>query len=166
MGFEEILSEYLTIKTLMKSTVFVGATSWIAKAWATHSLSKDSESYKIKLKKSEFLFEKEYEAATELTRLKRGIVPKKKFPEMDWGDACEHIADSFEHIENKLDSYLCVYNVVLGETIRQLIGDSVVIAADRDSYDGSAGKKADELFKKLKEAEKLLIAKVLSQSST
>ncbi|OOX38250.1 hypothetical protein BJL83_23575 [Vibrio parahaemolyticus] len=95
MIFTEILGISATILgTLGGGAAIVFAMSnWLGKLWANRlmehqkaeyarelesiksTLLKESESYKIKLKKSEFIFEKQHEASSELVALVRKFLP-------------------------------------------------------------------------------------------
>jgi hypothetical protein len=75
------------------AAIIFGFSNWLGKVWAnrlmekekaTHAreleslrnqLTQDTESYKVKLKKSEFIFQKEYEAVSEFVLLKRSFLP-------------------------------------------------------------------------------------------
>ena len=63
--------------------LIVGAfTHWLGNLWAARlienekkKLESDLESYKVKLKKSEFLFQKEFEAASEFVAMLQSFLP-------------------------------------------------------------------------------------------
>lgn len=134
---------------------------------------KDTESYKIKLKKSEFLFEKEFEAASKLVALHRSFLPDINFPHMDREDVLEHYVFSSEEIEKKLKRYLSHHGAVLGENVEKKISECLSIAAwnkfetNKDYEVSTKGKnEAEKLYKTLKEAKELMLAKVNIQIST
>lgn len=172
------------------AAIIFGFSSWLGKIWANRLMEKEkaghakaleslrskltheTESYKVKLKKSEFLFEKEFEAASEFVSLRRSFLPTYSNPGMDWHDACDEIAHRFDKIESELGKYLSKHGAILSEEVKDLISFSEG-AASENKFDimdvvvpESANKAADEMFKKLNEAEKLLIAQVRTQSST
>lgn len=64
-----------------------------------HEFQIQIERYKTKLNKSEFLFQKEFEAAAEFISLRRSIMPKYRHPDMIWDEACEEIARDFATIK-------------------------------------------------------------------
>ena len=73
-----------------------GFAHWLGNLWAKRliqeekaKLDLDIESHKVKLRKSEFLFEKEYEAVSEFVALLRSILPRHSYPDMDWCEACD-----------------------------------------------------------------------------
>ena len=53
------------------------------------------ESHKARLRKSEFLFQKEFEAASAFISLRLRLMPRYRFAEMIWDDACQEFAHSF-----------------------------------------------------------------------
>jgi hypothetical protein len=86
-----------------------------------HELQQEVESYKTKLKKSEFLFEKEFEAASRFISLRRSLLPGRWYSEMDWGEACETFALGFDKVERALESYISVHGAALShEELDQL----------------------------------------------
>lgn len=172
------------------AAIIFGFSSWLGKVWANrlmekekaehtreleslrNRLTQDTESYKVKLKKSEFIFEKEYEAASEFVSLKRSFVPTYSHPNMDWYEACDEIAHNFHRIETALGSYLSKHGAVLTKETKDLLSYSIGIAGE-NKFDitspdvpKEANTAADNLFKKLDEAEECLLNQVHSQSST
>jgi len=163
---------------------------WLGKVWANRLMTKekavyaqeleslrnrlvqDTESYKIKLKKSEFIFQKEFEAASTFVALKRSFMPTYNYPDKDWYEACDEIAQAFHKIEQKLNIYLTNYGAVLQKEVKDLISSCITIAAvnkfevQGPNVSREANKAADELYEKLKDAEKGLLNQVHSQSST
>jgi hypothetical protein len=165
--------------------------NWLGKLWAgrlmedekaKHSRDlealrnrflQDTEKYKTALKKSEFIFQKEYEAASALVALAREIRPTYSHPDMDWHDACDDIALRFEEIEKAFESYLRKHGAVLTEQIRELIGKCIGLASDGafhvdgpDNVSSEANQSANNLYDTLMTAEKLLLERVHAQSST
>lgn len=170
--------------------IILGFSNWLGKVWANRLMTKekaeyaqeleslrnrltqDTESYKIKFKKSEFLFQKEFEAASEFVALKRSFLPTYSHPNMDRYDACDEIAQNFDKIETALDSYMSRHGAVLNPVVKNLLNYSIGIAGENKSeitspeVPKSANKAANELYEKLEEAEKSLLEQVYSQSST
>src|ERR1700760_2789274 len=83
----------------------VGLASGVVGGWLNRWL----ERYKTKLRKSEFLFQKEFEAASEFLSLRRRLMPRYRFREMDWGDVCEDFALDFEKVEKALTAYMATH---------------------------------------------------------
>lgn len=166
------------------SAIVFGFSSWMGKVWANRlmvketaqhakeletlrmKLSQENESYKIKLKKSEFIFQKEFEAASEMVELRRSIMPPIRYPDMDWADACEDIASNFTKIESALERYLSKHGAILAPPVCDLISEGLVIAGNNKFYPESreSRKAADDLCDKLEAAEKKLLEQVHSQS--
>lgn len=172
------------------AAIIFGFSSWLGKVWANRLMEKekaahaqeleslrsrltqDTESYKIKLKKSEFLFQKEFEAASEFVALKRSFLPTYSHPDMDWYEACDEIAHDFHKIETALGAYLSKHGAVLKSEVKELLSHSIVIAGEHKfeitnpDVPRHANKAANDLYNKLEEAEKSLMLQVHSQSST
>lgn len=160
--------------------LIVGAfTKWLGDLWVKRLiqnekkiLDEEMESYKIKLKKSEFIFQKEFEAASELVALIRSFLPAYSHSQMDWYDACDEIAHDFNKIELRLGAYLSKHGAVLKENVVDLIGTCIAIAGENKFEIASpevpivANDAANNLYNKLKEAEKIVLQQVHSQSSS
>jgi hypothetical protein len=130
---------------------------------------KELESYRTKLSKSEFIFEKEYEATSELCTLIHGIVPDRDWPDEDWNEACEKIAHDFSDIGKRLKCFLSKHSAILSTRARCLVENAHQLTLDGifNIGDGMNGvDEAKELMKKLWDAETLMISNVRSQSST
>ena len=169
--------------------IVFGMSSWLGKVWAERILNAEknkyaadleelknrlgttTESYRVKLKKSEFLFAKEFEAASALVALVRDISPQISRPEMDWFDACEEIAMNFTAIEQHLHSYLRQYGAILPDEVRIDITACYGLASVNKFDDGSvevansANKAAGALLESLRAAEAKMINRVRSQTS-
>jgi len=172
------------------AAIIFGFSSWLGKVWANRLMTKekaeyaqeleslrnrltqDTESYKIKLKKSEFLFQKEYEAASEFVALKRSFLPTYLHPDMDWYEACDEIAHDFHKIEIALGAYLSKHGAVLKQEVKDLLSHSIGMAGESKfeitspEVPSNANKAADGLYKNLEEVENKLLKQVHSQSST
>jgi len=137
MSFEDIFAVSGAILASIGGGVAIvfGFSNWLGKVWANRLMTKekaeyaqelesfrnrltqDTESYKIKLKKSELIFEKEFIAASELVAFIRGLLPAYRSEEMDWDDAYNDIASKLENIEAKLDEFLSKHGAVLGSKL-------------------------------------------------
>ncbi|MEA3404506.1 MAG: hypothetical protein U9R28_02065 [Pseudomonadota bacterium] len=172
------------------AAIVFGFSSWLGKVWANrlmdkekaqHSqeleslrsrLTQDTESYKIKLKKSEFLFQKEFEAASEFVALKRSFLPTYSHPDMDWYEACDQMAHDLHKIEMTLGAYLSKHGAVLKSEVKELLSLSIGIAGENGfeitdpDVPSHVNKAVDELYKNLEKAEESLLQQVHSQSST
>jgi hypothetical protein len=130
------------------AVLVLALSSWLGKVWANRILEgdkakyaqaledlksrylRDTEKYKTSLKKSEFIFEKEYQAASEFVALMRSIRPTFAHPEMDWYEACDQIAMSFNEHETTLERFLAKHGAVLSEATRGLLSLCISLAAD------------------------------------
>jgi len=175
------------------AAIIFGFSSWLGKVWANRLMTKekaeyaqeleslrnrltqDTESYKIKLKKSEFVFQKEYEATSEFIALKWSFLPTYSHPDMDWYEACDEIAHNFEKIEKSLTAFISKHGAILKQDVRDHIGNAICLAGEHKfqitnlEVPRSANSAADKIFNEggeLEESEKLLLNQVHSQSST
>jgi hypothetical protein len=169
------------------SALIFAFSSWLGKVWAERILSREkakyaeqmeefkkkltfeTESHKVRLKKSELLFAKEFDAASSLVSLIKDITPTYSHPQMDWHQACDEIAHSFGKIEGLLRNYIRTNGAVLTAEIKKLIAECEGIAGENnfDVVDGdvpeSANTAADALYKKLELAEAMILAQVRNQ---
>jgi len=191
------LSDILAISgTILASigggtAIVFGFSSWLGKVWANRLMEKEknehsreleslkntflreTESYKIKLKKSELIFEKQFEAASELVALHRSFMPQINFPHMDWEDVVDHYAFSSQKIEKELEKYLSRHGAVLGEAVEEKISECIGVAGwnkfeiNKEYEVTSKGKdEGEKIYKLLNEAKKLMIQEVMTQTST
>ena len=168
------------LTSLGGGVLIVGSfTYWLGNLWASRliqnekkKLEQDLESYKVKLKKSEFLFQKEFEAASEFVEIKQGLLPTYLHPEMEWYDACDYVAQSIDEIEFKLRNYLSRHGAILKNETRHIVSVCIGIAGknkfeiESPETNSTTNAAANDLYEKLEEIEKLLINEVHSQSST
>ena len=133
-------------------------------------MTRNVESYKIQLKKSEFLFEREYAAALEFESVVRSIVPRPSRPDMDCEDAMQEVIDAFERTERRLDAFLTSWGPVLNDDERTLLRSAISMATDGKFYGSAEGdpagyQTAESLCNKVTELETRLINRVRGQSS-
>jgi hypothetical protein len=172
------------------AAILFAFSSWLGKVWAERILSKEkakyaedlesfkkklvleTESHKIRLKKSELIFAREFDAASALVALVRDISPRYSHPLMDWHDACDSIAQGFGKIERLIGEYLRAHGAVLGEPVRDLLTSCIGIAGENqfEVFNGEvssdANSAADQLYTNLQQAETALLAQVNSQVTT
>ncbi len=173
------------------AAIVFGFSSWLGKVWANRLMEKEknehsreleslkntflreTESYKIRLKKSELIFEKQFEAASELVALHRSFMPQINFPHMDWEDVVDHYAFSSQKIEKELEKFLSRHGAVLGEAVEEKISECIGVAGwnkfeiNKEYEVTSKGKdEGEKIYKLLNEAKKLMIQEVLTQTST
>ena len=179
------------IATLGGSAVLIlGLANWLGKVWANRLMAKekaeyarelaslrnkftmDTESYKVQLKKSEFIFEKEYEAASQFVSLNKSFLPSYSHPGMDRYEVCDHLAHNSARIEGELAEYFAKHGAILSSEVKQLITYAEEIAGESQyefigpEVPKNANTAADKLLIKLDEIERLLVAQVRSQTST
>jgi len=172
------------------AAIIFGFSNFLGKVWANrlmtkekaeyareleslrNRLVKETESYKLKLKKSELIFEKELEAASRFVALRRSFMPTYSHPGKDWCEACDEIAQNFENIAEELNAYLAEFGAVLQKKAQSLINSCETKAsvnqfeADGANVSIEANRAADELYTKLQDAERALLEQVHSQSTT
>ena len=114
-----------------------GFAHWLGHLWAKRLIQNEKakldleiESHKVRLKKSEFLFEKEYSATSEFVALLRNILPRHYSPGMDWYEVCDHIACNFNQTEHIVNEYLATHGAVLTNDSVDLLVESLGIAGE------------------------------------
>lgn len=136
-----------------------------------NDLMRGVESYKVQLKKSEFFFQKEFEAASELTTRLQSILPAFSAPDMGWHETCDEIALSFEKNEKILNAFLASYGPVLTEGERELLSSAASDAGvgkfkvHGREVSPHANQLADSMYEKMKQLESGLIKRIHDQSS-
>lgn len=137
-----------------------------------NELNQTLEAHKMKLKKSEFLFQREFEATSELISVIRDILPHQNFPDMDWHEACNQMAHDFGNTEVKLDRFIAKHGAALHDEAVDKLVKCIGLAATKkfDINNGHvhphANKGANDLYENLKDAEEIMLSKVRSQSTT
>ena len=168
--------------------IVLGLSNWLGRMWANlvaeqlkasnsqdlerikADFVRELESYKIQLKKSEFIFQKQFEATSAIVALKRNILPSYSEPYMDYHVACEYIASSFEPIEKQLDGYLALHGAILPDEAKKILVSSLTdvgtfkFEVDREGASSNALDAADNLLKNLGMVEELMISLVHDQS--
>lgn len=158
------------------SVVILGFSAWIGTLLSNRivervksDLQKEVESHKTSLRKSEFLFEKQYEAASEFIAMRQGFLPAYR-PDMDWHEACEDMAKHFDRIAKSLKAVVAKHGAVMSsetiETLTQCIGlaEEHQFGVHRDEVSREAVTAADTVWTKLGEVEGKLRETVWSQS--
>lgn len=166
--------------------IIVAFSSWLGKVWANRLMEKekaahskdleslrnrliqDTESYKIKLKKSEFIFQKEFEAASKLSELIQSILPEHYMPNMHWGDVSQDIAMRFGDIEKSLRNYLGTHGAILPSNVKRDIELCIYKAGSGKHFTApdvphETSKSAEEIYRDLAKAEATMIEKVKGQ---
>ena len=161
--------------------IVLGLSKWIGQMFADrylerakHEIQQEVESYKTKLKKSEFLFQKEFEAASQFISLHHSLLPRYLYPDMDWGDACIDFARNFSEVEKKLEQYKATHGAVLQEdaldhltkAIRKASANKFEEVSSLSPHIIQLIQLAEETMDELEKVEKELRKAIWSQSST
>lgn len=88
------------------------------------TLSQELESLKSTLKNSEVFFVRQLEALSELRSLYRKILPERDYPDMEWPEALEKIADSYKQHSVRINNYVCIYDAVLPVEVRNRLDEA------------------------------------------
>jgi len=172
------------------SVILFAFSSWLGKVWAERILAKEkakqtedlekfkqqlqdaAERHKVRLKKSELIFAKEFEAASALVAMYRDISPKFLSPDMDYYDACDQVASSFQSIEGELHTFVRTHGAVLTDGVKHLLYLCMGIAGENKfqttgpEIPPSANAAADVLLGHLKQAELEMLGQVSGQIET
>lgn len=167
--------------------IIVGAFSgWLGKLWADRlmkrevvkhqatieamkaELSRRAEHYKAGLRKSEFLFQREYEAVNALVSMVSKLRSQHGDPYMDDISVFyESIIRGFEGTRATIGEFLAQHSAILPRDTRTLISDAEV-AATLGSYGDVNGRSqmdcAEELYAKLTTAEEQMISRLRDQA--
>ena len=158
--------------------IVLGLAHWIGKIFTDkyvekikHELQEELESHKTRLRKSEFLFQKEFEAASAFISLHIRLSPKYRFQKMDSYEACEDFANNFERVENELESYITIHGAALqNETLERLVHAKTIasqgnLEVEFDTVSDKGIQYAEEVIDTFQEIENELYQTVRSQSS-
>lgn len=157
--------------------VVLGLSGWIGKIFSNRFVEKlkqeiqhEMESYRTKLKKSEFLFQKEFEAASHFISLRRSFLPDYIHPDMEWPEVCEYVALNLESIEESLSNFRATHGVALKESVLSRLDDAITAAGtgkfEEISLEHIPIDGAEKVLRALQEIESELRDAVWSQSST
>ena len=137
-----------------------------------HEIQHQIESYKTELRKSEFLFQKEFEAASQFISLRYSFLPGYLYREMEWEDVCRYFALRFEEVEKKLTQYRAAHAAALQQNAFAHLSEVIDKVASgkfevrRDEVSAKGIDLAEEVMKELEELHNELQKAVWSQSST
>lgn len=172
------------------TVIIFAASSWLGRVWAERILNREkaqqgqdlerfkqqlqeeAERHKIRLKKSEFIFAKQFDAASALVALYRDISPSYSHPDMDYYDACDQVAENFGKIEGLIHTYVRTHGAVLTDSVKHLLYLSIGIAgehkfdATQSGIASSANAAAEVLLGHLKQAENEMLAQISDQFTT
>ncbi len=168
--------------------IVVSLSSWLGKVWANRlmasdvhkhtqsieslksKLSQETERYKARLRNAEFLFLREYEAASALVAITAELEARHADPWMDDPDAFyATIEGHLETLDSDLALYLIRHAACLPDDARnQLV--QAKNCATRGTFGDVAGGQtprelAEECYRKLKSAEAVLLGRMTSRAS-
>ncbi|TDR45966.1 hypothetical protein DFR29_104403 [Tahibacter aquaticus] len=93
-------------------------------------LTREIERLKLSLKNSEVFFSRQFAALTELRKMSRSMLPRKRNPDMDFYEACWEVATEFSRHADSLDEFLYKYEPVLPTEILKQIESAAALAND------------------------------------
>ena len=160
--------------------IIAGFAHWLGKLWASRLIQTEKakldieiEAHKIRLKKSEFIFEKEYQATSEFISFSNGLAPLQSYPQTEVIEFYEHIASKFLTIETELNAYVSRHGAIVPEDAMKLIYESIAIAGagkyetmDSENIPSSSLERASNIVKKFDSIEKILKERVHGQIRT
>lgn len=127
----------------------------------------ETESYKIKLKKSEFIFQKQFDALSELTTINFELLGIYSRPDMDWEDACDEIVSQFHIIEKNLLIFLSKHGAILPTNVKDLVISCKSSAgSNKFEYDTNINvlrNEASDFYDNIKKAEELMLNSLMLQ---
>lgn len=182
------------IATLGGGAVVVAAFSgWLGKVWAEHLMQSatqghekelerirdeyraDLEKLRIRLKKSEFIFEKEFAAASTLVEYHEQIIPLSQFANMHMDDVYVSIAHDFDEIEEWVKKFVAAHGAVLPDRVAKelmmaartagqfkfRVGQGLDEAVDTQTFNA-----AEDVYHRIRAARDAMRDRVWEQSST
>ena len=164
------------LSALSGGGIILGCSKWIGELFANryvekvkHELQQEIESYRTKLKKSEFLFQKEFEAASEFSHLRLRLEPRIQHPDEDWDEALDRFGQDLERVEGEITRYLAAHGAALQEPVLAMVR-KVLIEAEHGKFEyypfGPAQSIAKRVLDLMERIETELRSAVWSQSST
>lgn len=170
------------------SVIVLALSNWLGRVWADRlmasklhefdrqleslksNLQQETEHYKGRLRKSEFVFQREYQAASALVELIATIEPSYSSPWMDHEELCEALMGELDSIEDKIGAFTAKHGAILPDVVRKLIVESQNYAGQGKFGDVAGNDDARTLAGKchgaLSQAETLLIKRIQMQSAT
>ena len=131
-------------------------------------LERETESYRGRLRKSEFLFQREYTAASALVELIASIEPTYRSPWMDRDALCAALESEMDAIEQKIGAFTGKHGAILPAEVRALIVKAQNLAGQGKfgQVEGNESPRAlaGNCYDALADAERMLVAHVHRQS--
>ena len=134
--FDKICSMLINIDKLVLSDIVIGIFSFIG-GYLTYSLRKRIESHKIRLKKSEDIFEKQLDALVEFSAIVERLEPYWDHGaiEMTQDVVYEQIAQKFQHLSASIINFIAKYSNFIPKKSAEDIRYCRVIAEKYSDYD-------------------------------
>jgi len=80
-------------------------------------IDKELEKYKSDIRIQEFVFPKKLDALKAIYTFKIDIIDPPNYPDMDWYEACDRIALSFDSYESQIDTILKEFGSILPDKV-------------------------------------------------
>lgn len=168
--------------------IVLALSSWLGKIWANrlmanhmHSqnqaiedlkgkLARETERYRTRLRNAEFIFQREYEAASALVAIVTDLESKHADPWMDDPSAFyETMVGKLNATSLELARYLSRHAAIVPQDARRMLAEAQE-SATRGGFGEVAGnplprEMAQECFEKLKAAEAILLTRLCDQAS-
>ena len=94
-----------------------GIVSLLLKTYLKTKTDKSLEKYKSNIRNLEFVFPKKLDALNAIYSFKIELSPIPHYPDMDWYEACDNIAHSFDIYETNIINLLKQYGSVLPKNV-------------------------------------------------
>jgi hypothetical protein len=127
-------------------------------------LGRESDTFRLKLKKQELLFDKELTATREFMKLNHSIWPTYSNPGIEWEEATTKAAQDLSKTEKLLADFIVTHGAFLGDealadlvTLRETASIYKFAFQENDQEVATATVKGGELLMKLKDIEKHLL---------
>ena len=181
------------IATLGGGGIIVFALSgWLGKVWAERLMKAsifshekeletlrdkytvDLEKLKMQLKKSEFIFEKEFIAASKLVEYYEEIIPLSQHPDMHMDDVFESIALQAENVEAWVKQFVSSHGAVLPDLVAKNLMMAARYAGEIKFSSGTSPHElpiesvegAEEIYNRIRSARDAMRERIWQQSST
>ncbi|WIX31669.1 hypothetical protein QO259_12680 [Salinicola sp. JS01] len=175
------------------AVVVAGLSGWLGKLWAERLMRNstqehekvlerirdeyrsDLEKLRNRLKKSEFVFEKEFLAASALAAYHEKIIPIGQCPDMHMNDVFVSIARDFDDVEVWIKEFVSAHGAVLPEDVAKNLMMAARIAGEfkfrlgegpDEAVDSRAIDAAEDVYDRVRLARDVMKERVWNQSST
>ncbi len=146
---------------------------------AKGEIQQEIESYKTKLQKSQFLFQKEFEAASQFISLYHRLIPSSQHPLDSPDERVKDFAPKLGDVEKELEQYRRIHGAALQQEVLKRLAETIEKAGSgKHTADDSQNEQpgilnykdrlnlAEQVMEELEAIKNELWKKVWSQSST